>query len=164
MTNADYIRNFKLFGKLAKLYDDATADVATLETLQATTFDQIADGTTATLEAVGIFSGYYSRYSNGISSGAAALQSLAVSIGRAYIVTDEFVTGLTTQPASRSALLCVAALATEMSAGVDNKTLTTESSTGLVNFFDALAGAEQTWNTSGSPDYPDGTFVVSPVI
>ena len=136
MTDANYIRHFKVLGKLAKIYDDAGADVSALNTLVATT------------------------------SGPTALQSLAVSIGGQYLSLNLFYASLTTVPTSTTAVAALVALQAEMAAGVDNKTLSTETTSGLVNFFDAILGSEGTWNTAAdaSADYKDSVYVVSAVV
>ena len=164
MTGANFIRHFKVLGKLCKLYDDAAASESALETLLATTADQVATGTTAGATAVRIFARYYTQYENAIANGPEAMQALAISIATAYMTSDDFCNDLTTTPASRSIANVIAALETEMGAGVSNKTLSTETTSGLVNFFDTLKGSEGTWNTAGSPDYPDSTYVVSAVV
>lgn len=166
MTGANYQKHFKVIGKLAKLYDDAGADNTALLALFATTYDQVATGLAADLDALEILNQYTSRYRNAISNGAQALQTLAKNIATAYLQSDYFVDDLTTEPASRSIAVVVAALATDMSAAVDNVTLGTETTTGLVNFLDEVAGAEQTWNTEAdaTADYRDAIYVVSAVV
>ncbi len=164
MLNANYIRHLKPLGKLCYLYDIAGTGLAALKTLRATTYDQVADGTDASAPGVDVFAQYRSRYNNVISQGQQAQQDLALAIATSYMVSDDFIDDLTTQPTSRTIANVIAALETEMAVGVDNKTLTTEAATGLVNFFDTLKGSEGTWNTSGSPDYPDSVYVVSAVV
>lgn len=164
MTNDNYIRHFKVLGKLAKLYDIAAADESDLETLLSTFVDQYATGTVASLPAILIFPNHTVAWSQAISAGATALQTVAKNAASAYLIDDDFTGDLTTTPAATTAAAVLTALATEMGAGVDNKTLTTKSSTGLVNFFDAILGSSGSWNTSGTPTYADGTYVVSTVV
>ena len=74
-------------------------------------------------------------------------------------------------PTSTNSVVAVlTALATEMGAAVDNKTLTTKDTTGLVNFFDAILAANGavagTWNTEAdaTADYQDSVYVVAAVV
>jgi hypothetical protein len=164
MLDANYIKHFKALGKMCKMYDDAVADETAAKTLRATMYDQIADGTDASAWAVDIISSYRSRINNAISNGPTQIQGVMISLASAYLVNDGFVDDLTTQPASRTAANVLAALQTEMGAGVDDKTLKTKSSTGLVNFFDAILGEAGVWNTDNAPDYDDSVYVVSAVI
>ncbi len=166
MLDANYIRHFKTLGKFCKLFDIAGANESEVLTLMATTYDQIADGTPESSDGVDIASQYRSRYKSGISNGATAQQTLAKNMASAYLISDSFVDNLTTQPTSRTAADVLAALQTEMGAGVDDKTLTTKAATGLVNFFDSMLAAPGTWNTEAGPtaDYDDSVYVVTPVI
>lgn len=166
MTDANYIRHFKVLGKLAKLYDTAAADSTTLETLLTTFVDQYATGTIASFPAVQLFPRYTTQWISAITAGPTALQSVAKNAAAAYLTSTDFTNDLTTEPTANTALAVLVALATEMGAGVDNKTLTTKASTGLVNFFDAIRGTAGSWNTAadGSADYKDSVYVVSTVV
>jgi len=164
MTDANYIRHLKVLGKYCKIYDDADADATAQGVLIATTSDQIATGLAIDTPAVAMHGPYISSLTAAVSSGPTALKALAVQLAGQYLSLNLFYTSLTTVPTSTTAVAALVALQTEMGAGVDNKTLTTEGSTGLVNFFDTILGSEGTWNTAGPGDYPDATYVVSAVV
>jgi hypothetical protein len=166
MTDANYIRHFSALGKLCWLYDNASAQADDLNDWLAATYDQVATGTSESLPNVTLFASYNSRLANGISSGATALKATALALAREYVTRAEFTDDLTTQPASRTAALAMAALAADMGAGVDNKTLGTLAATGLANFLNVVAGAVQTWNTEAdaTADYRDAIYVVATVV
>lgn len=166
MTDANYIRHFKVLGKLAKLYDDAGANDTAMRTLLATFVDQYAEGTSASLSAINIFPTYTRQWANAIGSSPASLQAIAVAAAGAYLISADFTADLTTTPSATTPAAVLIALATDMGAGVDDKTLSTEATSGLVNFFDAVQGAEGTWNTEddATADYKDSVYVVSAVV
>jgi hypothetical protein len=166
MLDANYIKHFKIIGKICKLFDVAAADETALKALRATTYDQVADGTDASAEAVDIFASYRSRYNNAIENGPTTTQRFAIALASDYLNSDDFYADLTTKPTSRTATNVIAALETEMSAGVDDKTLTDLDTTGLVNFFNEIKGSLGTWNTEadGTADYKDSVYCVSAVI
>jgi hypothetical protein len=166
MTNNNYIRHFSVLGKLAKLYDLAIDGGGDFEDLLAAFVDQYADGTVLTLPAVKLFPTYQAQIVGAIANGTDALESIAKSAAMAYLIDPTFTGGLTTTPAAATASAVLAALQTEMGAGVDNKTLTTKASTGLVNFFDAILGSPGTWNTEAdeTADYKDSVYCVIPVV
>lgn len=166
MLDANYARHFKVLGKLAKLYDLAAAQVTADNALLAAFVDQYADGTPASLPAVALFPAYTSQISNSISNGSANLKAVALSAAGAYLVNTTFTADLSTPIVGNTAAASLTALATEMSEGEDDKTLTTLASTGLVNFFDAIAGSAGSWNTEAdaTADYKDSVYVVSSVV
>jgi len=168
MTDANYIRHFKVLGKLAYLYDTAGSNATALQTLLAVFADQVADGTYLTVPAVKLFNNTITEWDAAIGTAGSltTLRSMAVNAGRAYITNATFTAGLTTTPASASVADVLAALQTEMGAGVDDKTLSTEAATGLVNFLDTLLGSEGTWNTAedASADYKDSVYVVAALV
>jgi hypothetical protein len=170
MLDANYIRHFKVLGKLCKLYDDATADVEPQQELLAAFVDQYADGVVDSLAAIRIFPQFTDRWSNAIANGPVGLQTIAQQAAIAYFQDPNFQGDLTTTPDSNSITDILTALQTEMGAGVDDKTLSTKDDTGLVNFFDSIlesAGSpDGTWNTEAdaTADYKDSVYVVAAVI
>jgi hypothetical protein len=46
----------------------------------------------------------------------------------------------------------------------NSKTLTTQASTGLVNFFESVWSPAGTFPQSGSPSYADSTYVVVTIV
>ena len=162
MTDANYQKHLKLLGKLCLLYDDANTQQGNTSTLLENFVDQYADG--LKLASIKIFSTYQLQWLNALS-GNSALANIATAAAAAYLTDPTFTADLTTVPVNPQSVTSVlAALQTEMSAGVDNKTLSTLGSTGLVHFFNSFLPSPGTWNTSGTPSYADGTFVVSAVI
>lgn len=166
MTNGNYIRHFKVLGKLCKLYDDANANSTAEGELLATFADQYSDGTEASLAAISLFPAYTSQWASSINNGASNLANIAINAAAAYLVNATFTDDLTTTPTTGTAAASLVALATDMGAGVDNKTLGTKTTSGLVNFFDAIAGESGTWNTESdaTADYRDAVYVVSTVV
>lgn len=166
MDNANYIRHFKVLGKLCKLYDLASTQSSAQNSLLAAFVDQYADGTDASLPAVLLFPSYTSAWASAISGGPNAMKSLSLSAATQYLVGANFTDDLTTAPAGTSVSAVLAALQTEMGAGEDDKTLATKASSGLVNFFDTILGSSGTWNTEtdASADYKDSVYVVSAVV
>ena len=159
MTANHYVHHLSVLGKFCKLFDLAVAAVADRTTLAATIADQVADGDTAGLA---IAAAIVSRVQSIPTIDGA--QTLAKALAASYIESAYFIATLTTVPASTAAHDVLVALATDMGAGVDNKTLKTLSGTGLVNFLNAVAGAALTWHTAGSPDYDDSVYVVLTVV
>ncbi|HEY3320880.1 MAG TPA: hypothetical protein VGP72_10485 [Planctomycetota bacterium] len=164
MDNANHIRHLKVVGKLAKAYDNATADATAQEALLAAFVDQYADGTPASLAAIRLMPTYTSSWSGAIGSGSTAIQTMAVNACKAYLTDPNFTGDLTTVPAGNSAAAVLTAWAADTVA--DSKTLTTKGSSGIVNFLDAVAGASQTWNTAsdGSATYKDSVYCVATVV
>jgi hypothetical protein len=170
MLDANYQRHLKVLGKLCKLYDDAGADVPEQNALLAAFVDQYADGLTDSLAAIRIFPTFTSQWLSAIQGGPVAFQSIAIQGATAYFIDPNFTNDLTTVPASNSIVDVLTALQTEMSAGHDNKKLTTKTTTGLVNLFDHIlenvGSPDGTWNTAAdaSADYKDSVYVVAGVI
>ena len=165
MLDANYIRHFKVIGKLCKMFDEAVSE-ETAQTLRlARLEDQTATGESASLPGVEVINAHYNALKAAITSGPTAMQSATVAAATSYFTGSDFrgdlVTETPTNPSSVNAVLT--AFAAEM---VDDpKTLTTESTTGLINFFDVIAAEELTWNDeSADPDYPDSTYVVDAIV
>ncbi len=161
MLDANYQRHLKIIGKNAYLYDYAGLAVASLKLLRATTYDQVADGTDESAPGVDVLSQYRSRWNSVVDGGPVAQRALALAIATTYMTGTDFTDDLTTQPTSRSIANVIAALETEMSAGVDNKTLGDVGAVGLAHFFNALKGSSGTWNTEddSTADYRDAVYV-----
>lgn len=168
MTDANYIRHFSVLGKLAYLYDTAGANSTALQALLAVFADQIADGTATTLPAVKLFQSAIIQWDAalGTTQALTTLQTIATTAAASYLVNLTFTAGLTTTPAGASVAEVLAALQTEMGAGVDDKTLSTETTTGLVNFLDTVLGSEGTWNTEddATADYKDSVYCVASLV
>jgi len=164
MTDANYQRHLKALGKLCALFDAATASTAAANTLLATTADQFATGLVVDNPAVELLAQNLNSLQAAINSGPVAIQTQCVNIAASYLGLPLFISGLTTVPATSSAAAVLTALAAEMT--TDTKTLTTKSGTGLINFFDTIAGTAGAWNSAADnvADYKDSIYVVSAVV
>ncbi len=162
MLDANYQRHFKVLGKLAYLYDYTGSETTELEDLLAITEDQRATGDEADNPFLVVMSGLPVEFNSAIVSGSAAHQTIAQRYAGIYLTNAAFTSGLTTVPANSSVGGVLAALQTDMGAGVDNKTLGTKAATGLVNFFDSMLAAPGTWNTESdaTADYRDAIYVI----
>ena len=165
MTSGNYVRHFKVLGKLAKLFDIASAQTPDLNTLMARLYDQVATGETASLPGVLLLAQYVNSFQSAIARGPESLAALAKAMAEAYLISNDFVNDLTTTPTSRTGAAVLTALQTEMAAGLNNKTLTTLAATGLVNFFNQFSPTSS-WNTAAdaSADYKDSVYVVSTIV
>ena len=163
MTDANYIRHAKALGKFAKLYDQATADIATLNTLLATTADQVATGTSVDNPAVLMLAGYLPSLNNSIGNGPTAIQAQAIAIAKSYLALPLFTGSMTTVPATTSAADVVAALVTELGL-TTTAYFTTLTTTGIANFLNVVSGVLQTWPGSGSNQYLDSVYCVSTIV
>ena len=165
MTDANYIRHFKALGKFAAFFDEAVSAVSAEEILLANTADQIATGDPDDNPSVILFAAFASSLQAAITSGPSGIQNLAKQVAGQYVQQALFTSGLTTVPASASVAAIMTALATEMT-DVDNKTLGTKTTTGLVNFFDAITGTSGSWNTESdtTADYKDSVYAISAIV
>jgi hypothetical protein len=165
MTNDNYAKVFGILGKLCFGYDLAAAQLVAASTILANLQDEVATGFPESNPANQTLRPYYSRLDAAIRNGPTyALASNQGAAGR-FLVSDYFVSKLITVPINRNlAASVLEAFQTEMSAAVDNKTLTDLSDTGLVHFFDSFLLAPGTWNTApdASADYKDSVFVGVP--
>lgn len=185
MLTANYQRHFKALGKLCRMWDTATSDVTTKKALVVAMFDTIADGTVATYGASVALNPYTANVDqaiSGVNAGAAAIQSTAVAMAKAYLTNpavnfkgDLLVAGAiaaVTDPSNVALVLEGLRLEMAATGGGDNKKLTTAPappSTGLINFFvSALGhvGPNSNWNNiaDGSADFKDSVYVVDAVI
>jgi len=165
MLEANYIRHFLVLGKLCKFYDEADSE-ATAHTLRhARLIDQVATGASASLPGSKIMAAHYAQIEAAITNGPTAMKAAAVSTASDYLRGSDFRNDFVEEdvPAA-TANAALTALALEMSAENDNVTLSTEADTGLINFFDTIAGEELTWNDSSDPDYPDDTYVTDDIV
>jgi hypothetical protein len=163
MTDANYIRHLKVLGKYCKLYDNATADITAQNLLLSTTCDQVATGLSVDLPAVLLQAGISQQWSGNIVNGATALQSTAINAASQYLTLALFRDSMTTVPASVTAAAVITAFVTELGE-TTTAWLSTETTSGLANFFDVISGAEQTWPGSGTNQYLDATYVVSTIV
>lgn len=167
MLDANYVKHFKVLGKLCRLWDDASADESAMKLLIARTFDQVATGELPSYDPLLIVNSYTAALNSAVNNGAAALKTIAENVAATYLTSAVFRDDLTTTPGSPgSAKSVLEALQTDMGAGVDNKTLTDVASTGFVNFFDTVWDPSGSWNTEpdGTADYPDSTYVVITIV
>lgn len=170
MTNGNYDRFCEILGKLCYVFDNSAALVAAQQLTQYRTLEQAtqADQETADLPEVLILANYQASWSSAIQSGPVQLQNLMKTIATKMLTSDDFIAALTTVPASSSINNVLNAWATDMGAGIDNKTFTNVASTGLVNFFNQLltGGASVTWHTAvdASASFKDSVFVVNTII
>lgn len=165
MLAAKYIRHFSVLGKLCKFYDESLATSSSKETLLAGYLDQVANDDPAANDiTLALTSGGATIQAN--ISKENAIASLAKAEAVKYLRNSYFTGGLTTVPTSNAVVDILAALQTEMGAGLDNKTLSTKASTGLVNFLDSILGSSGTWNTvaDATADYKDSVYVVSTIV
>lgn len=165
MDNADYDRHFKVLGKLCKFYDEASSQITEQTLRLARTEDQVATGASSSLPGVEVLNNHYNSLKSSITSGATAQQAAALAAATSYLKMTDFTDDLTTTPTTLSSVNDIlTALATDMAVGVDDKTLSVETTTGLINFFDILAGEELVWNDATAPDYDDDVYVVDTIV
>ena len=168
MLAANYVRHFKVLGKLCKFYDESSSEETAQLLRLARTEDQVATGESASLPGVEVLKNHYNALKNSITSGPTAQKAAALAAATSYLKMSDFTGDLTTTPDSLTSVNAIlTALATDMSAAVDNKTLSPEAeapTTGLINFFDTLAAEELTWNDSTAPDYDDTVYVVDTIV
>lgn len=167
MTDAQYQKHFKVLGKLARLWDDGGLDVSTMQLLAARFLDQIATGEAGSYATTLLLNPYTVNLDNSIKVGVNAVQSIAKQMSEAYLKSSIFIDDLATVPANATLPIKVLeALQTEMSAGVDNKTLTDLAATGFVNFFNSVWAPTLTWNTAAdvTADYKDSVYVVTTIV
>ncbi len=162
MDNARYVAHLKIIGKLAYLYDVASASFSDLSDLRATTMDQAATGDAADLPGSDIIARYMPPYDTAINAGPAVLQSLAVTVATAYLRSSYFTSDLDNTPAGATVAAVITAF--EADATSDAKTFTTLSATGLINFFDTVKGSATGLAGNGSPSYADATYVTGAIV
>lgn len=177
MLDANYQKHFKVLGKICKLYDAAGADVTTVKTRIAAFLDQIATGAIGSYNTTLLLNPYTGTLNQAVSAGSAAMQALAITMAGAYL-TDPGVNfkgdllvgpaiAAITNPSSPALVLEGLRLEMQSTGGGDNKKLTTEATTGFVNFFkNVLLSAAGAWNTiaDASADYKDSVYVVDAVV
>lgn len=168
MTDANYQKHFKVIGKLTYLYDTAVTTLATLEGYVSALYDQIWTGAQASYEAGRLLSEYAQQMDRAINdqvSGTTLRQTMAQKMLKAYIKSSLFTGDLENTPsdASREKAICEA-FQQDL---VDNsKTMSTETTTGMVNFMDEACGPtggpSVGWNTEAdaTADYKDSVYVV----
>ena len=166
MLTGNYDRHLKVLGKLARLWDDASADSAAQKLLISRMIDQVATGEVDSYPATLLLNAYTLTLNSAITAGAEAIRSTAVTMAAAYLISTDFTDDLTTAPSATTAQAVLEALQTEMAAGLDNKTLTDTASTGFVNFFDTNWSPSGAWNTEadGTADYKDSVYVVTTIV
>lgn len=166
MLDANYIKVFKILGKLCYGYDLAAAEYTNLDNILATLQDQVATGNSAENAIALLFGQRYTQIASARDGSGASIFQHAAS----DFLTSSYFTGklVHNTPAANTAAAVLAALQLEMSSagGNDDKTLSTLASTGLVHFFNSLLAAPGTWNTEAdaTADYKDSVYVVLAVV
>lgn len=158
MIAGNYQKHLKVLGKCAYLYDNATSQGDNEDDFISVFMQQVAAQQSSVINAA--FNTSFGALLRSVNVGARSQVTLARAMTEAYLAQSTISTDMTTTPSSSAAIDVLEALQTEMAAGQDNKTLTTAGSTGLVNFFDTWSPTGS-WNTSGTPDYADSTYVVN---
>lgn len=167
MTPTNYVRHFKVLGKICRLYDVGGPDVAALKLLISRVFDQIATGEVDSYDALLLLTPYMGQLNASLGEASTQVKFHAVQMAGKYLTSPNFYGDLTTVPSNVALVTAVlTALRTDMSAAVDNKRLSTESTSGLVNFFSNVLAAGGTWNTvaDASADYKDSVYVVDTIV
>lgn len=162
MLAARYEFHFKRLGKLAFMYQTALANDTSMTALLAVTLEEFADGLPDCIPSELTIEPYVVQMGANLTN--PALAAVAKNCGAAYLIADDFTKDLTTTIATpKNVATVLNALATEMSAGVDNKTLTTLAATGLVAFFNAYLPSPGTWNSASdaTANYKDSVYVTS---
>ncbi len=159
MTNANYTRFISAFGKLCYGYDQAAANVTTQQQTQYRSMEQFAKSNQefTNLPEIGVLAANFSLWSAAIQQGPTSIQTLMISIAAKILQSTDFIAALVTVPANNSLANVMGAWNTDMTN--DSKTLTTATTSGLANFLNQVTGVVVT-NTSGSPTYADGTYVI----
>ncbi|SRR6266540_46160 len=166
MLDANYVKVFKILGKLCYAYDLCAAEETNLDAIVATIQDQAATGDPAENPVLDTLRQRIIQLENARdTSGASVCQAAASDFFTSPYFTSKLVHNT---PAGNSVADVLAAFQLEMSAagGDDDKTLTTKHSSGLINFFDSLLAAPGTWNNEAdaTADYKDTVYVVLAVI
>jgi hypothetical protein len=172
MTDGNYQKHCKVLGKYCRLYDTAGTNETAMKALEAITIDQVADGLAASLPACEALAGKLPAWKTAISAGPSALKAVAIQLAAQYLQLDLFCSTLVGHAATAGSAVTtiLTAFQDEMSASHDNKTLGTKTTSGLVNFFDAVAvdagGSAGTWNTESdaTADYRDAIYVVDTAV
>jgi len=164
MLTANYTRHLKVLGKLCKFYDEANAEESEQLLRLARLVDQVATGEVASQDGFEVIHQNYSQLKGAITSGPTAMKTSAINAAAQYVKMEDFYGDFVSEtPANTTtALAILTAFAAEMVA--DNVSFDTKSSTGLINFFDTVAGSDLSWNESSDPDYPDATYVVDELV
>lgn len=159
----NYGKHFKLLGKIARIYDLSASGSTTLKAAVDMMVEQFAGSGATGWDPLKLACNSVDSFNLAFTVGSNAVEDACVALGRAYLLSDDFQDDLTTSPADATSVAAVlTALQTDMGAGVDNKTLGTLATTGLVNFLNALGTGTGTWNTEAdaTADYRDAVYVV----
>ena len=82
MLAANYVRHFKVLGKLCKFYDEASTEETAQLLRLARTEDQVATGESASLPGVEVLNTHYSSLKNSITTGVTAQKAAALATAR----------------------------------------------------------------------------------
>lgn len=164
MLDANHIRHLKVLGKICYLYDTAGSQQSTMELGLSRLADQVAAGDAPSLPGVLTIANFLNAYDSAISAGQEAQQTVCMNMATAYLISEDFRNDLVdnTPETPGSVASVLDAWALELTN--DSKTLTTESSTGFVNFFENVLEATEDFPEAGSPTYADSTYVVAAIV
>lgn len=174
MTDSDYQRFFKFFGKLCYSYDSVSTDTRGQQISRA--WEQIAQtGYEFSNQPTQVtFAQYVAKWQGIIGAQNEALHDLLISAATAQLIDPKVacpceVMMLSTKSFDRdktNVIVVIQAFIAELTA--DGKSLTPGSSVGLVNFFADVVAAKGpipvTFPTSVSPTFPDSTYVTFSVV
>ena len=172
----DLHRHFCVLGKLCHLYDIASADESAMKLKTSKMWDQIADGAAGTYEVMDKLAPSQESLDAAILDtveAATKIKTVAVNLAAKYLTSDacagslEWGVGEPQGPEDpndpASVLICLKAVLDQAAA-----TLTTESSTGLINFFESnwTIPAEPAWPQAAdeSATWKDSVYVVEDVV
>ena len=162
MTDPNYLKHLKILGKIVRMYDVGGFSLPTTQTLLARLMDQAATGESDTLSAVLLLSNQAGAINQALSV-SQALRAKIKEVAEIYFL-DAFFRNDVVTAISNPASLSVVLQAWQADFTANSKTLTTEAATGFVNFFKNVLSSGGSWPQSGSPSYPDATYVVDAVV
>lgn len=166
MTVANYHRFLKFFGKLCYSYDLAANDARVQQISR--TWEQIGQPADefANEALMVTFGPYVTQWQNAVSAQNASINVILIAAVKAELISNDFISSIITvnglaAMANRdktNPIVIMEAFAAEM--GADATTFTTKSSTGLVNFLNAVTGTVPvSFPTNDIPIFPDYLYV-----
>lgn len=174
MTDANYQRFFKFFGKLCFSYDSISTDTRGQQISRA--WEQVGQPSEEFVNQfmMTTFAPYVSQWNGIIGYQNEALHDVLIAAATAEIISNDFVSSIVTGSGQavlvgrdkKNVIVVLQAFVAEMTEDVQS--LSTESSVGLANFFsDVVAAKAQipiTFPTSATPTFPDSTYVTFALI
>jgi len=159
ISNTNYDLLFKVIGKLAHIYDQTNAQQATTFTSTSYLLEQVADQSIWELDTIFASSTY--NMNSTVTSG--NLSTLAKTMATNYLLSKTVYAYFSVAPGTTIQSVVLA-----LQAGLiaDSKTLTTVSSTGIVNFLLLLNPAATTipQAASSTASYDDSVYCVDAVL